>query len=312
MPYQPLVSIVIPVYKGDPYLKESIDSALAQTYPNIEVIVVNDGSPDDGATERIAKSYGDKIRYFHKENGGVSTALNYGIRQMRGEWFSWLSHDDLYEPEKIQKQIDSVADREDKVCIARCASYTVNKDGVPIGRRFKKLTGTFSALEMAKKHFLEGIGFYGCGLLIHKDILNACGDFDEEFRMIQDEDYWLRTMFAGYELVSIPDTLVKIRVHAAQATKTAADRFAPEIREWMSRAVAYAEETNRWDVLFVFLCRQTLNGRRVEKEILLTALKKQGLSFVQRCQYRWYSFYGLFYTLIKKAYRFLMTSRHRK
>ena len=69
-----LVSIVIPVYNGANYLSEAIDSALAQTYKNIEIIVVNDGSKDDGATEKVALSYGDKIRYFHKENGGVSSA----------------------------------------------------------------------------------------------------------------------------------------------------------------------------------------------------------------------------------------------
>ena len=93
--YDPKVSIIIPVYNGANYVSEAIDSALAQTYKNIEIIVVNDGSSDDGATEKIAKSYGDRIRYFAKENGGVSSALNFGIRQMTGEWFSWLSHDDL-------------------------------------------------------------------------------------------------------------------------------------------------------------------------------------------------------------------------
>ena len=104
----PLVSIVIPVYNGSNYLREAIDSALAQTYSNIEVIVVNDGSNDDGATWKIAHSYGDKIRYFEKENGGVSTALNFGIANMRGKYFSWLSHDDLYYPNKIQVQIDAL------------------------------------------------------------------------------------------------------------------------------------------------------------------------------------------------------------
>ena len=83
--YSPKVSIVIPVYNGANYLSEAIDSALAQTYSNIEILVVNDGSNDEGATERIAKSYGEKIRYFAKENGGVSSALNLGIREMHGE-----------------------------------------------------------------------------------------------------------------------------------------------------------------------------------------------------------------------------------
>lgn len=104
--YKPLVSIIIPVYNGSNYLEESINSALAQTYRNIEVIVVNDGSTDGGATERIALSYGDRIRYFYKENGGVSTALNLGLEKMKGEWFSWLSHDDLYLPEKLSPKYE--------------------------------------------------------------------------------------------------------------------------------------------------------------------------------------------------------------
>ena len=80
--FHPLVSIIIPVYNGANYMREAIDSALAQTYRNIEIIVVNDGSNDNGETERIALSYGDKIKYFHKENGGVSSALNLGIQNM--------------------------------------------------------------------------------------------------------------------------------------------------------------------------------------------------------------------------------------
>ena len=102
--FNPLVSIVIPVYNGAEYMREAIDSALAQTYKNIEVIVVNDGSKDN--TDEIARSYGEKIRYFKKENGGVSTALNLAIQNMQGEYFSWLSHDDVYLPEKIERQND--------------------------------------------------------------------------------------------------------------------------------------------------------------------------------------------------------------
>ncbi len=67
--FNPLVSIVIPVYNGSNYLREAIDSALAQIYRNIEVLVINDGSRDDGKTEAVALSYGDRIRYFAKENG---------------------------------------------------------------------------------------------------------------------------------------------------------------------------------------------------------------------------------------------------
>src|SRR5579862_6874144 len=100
--FLPLVSIVIPVYNGANYLRAAINSALAQTYKNIEVIVVNDGSRDDGQTDAIAKEYGDRVRYFSKENGGCGSALNFGIANMRGDYFSWLSHDDTYLPRKIE------------------------------------------------------------------------------------------------------------------------------------------------------------------------------------------------------------------
>lgn len=80
-----LVSIVIPVYNGSNFVREAIDSALNQTYDKVEVIVVNDGSNDGGRTDKILRSYGDKITYINKENGGVSTALNVGIKQAKGK-----------------------------------------------------------------------------------------------------------------------------------------------------------------------------------------------------------------------------------
>ena len=76
MRYEPKVTIVIPVYNGSNFLAEAIDCALAQTYQNCEILVVNDGSTDNGASEKIALSYGEKVRYYLKENGGGSSALN--------------------------------------------------------------------------------------------------------------------------------------------------------------------------------------------------------------------------------------------
>jgi len=105
--FHPLVSIIIPVYNGSRYLNEALSSALNQTYDNIEVIVVNDGSEDNSG--EIAQSYGSRIRYFEKENGGVSTALNMALQHMRGDYFSWLSHDDVYFHDKIEKQVQKLA-----------------------------------------------------------------------------------------------------------------------------------------------------------------------------------------------------------
>jgi glycosyltransferase involved in cell wall biosynthesis len=95
-----------PVYNGANYVGEAIESALAQTYRHVEVIVVNGGSTDHGAARAVAEGFGSAIRYIEQENGGVATALNTGIQAMRGELFSCLSHDDLYKPDKVARQAD--------------------------------------------------------------------------------------------------------------------------------------------------------------------------------------------------------------
>jgi len=105
MTIKPVISIIIPVYNGANYLGDAIDSALEQSDKHFEIIVVNDGSTDGGKTESIAKSYGNKIRYYKKKNGRVASALNYGIKRMKGDWFAWLSHDDIYLPNKVKDEL---------------------------------------------------------------------------------------------------------------------------------------------------------------------------------------------------------------
>ena len=146
----PKVSIIIPVYNGANYMREAIDSALNQTYKNIEVIVVNDGSTDNGETEAIALEYGERIRYFKKRNGGVSSALNYGISKMTGEYFSWLSHDDVYSPEKIRHQIESLALTDKKDAVALCAHYFIDERSQRLSKKANKRfqSGLYSWVKM--------------------------------------------------------------------------------------------------------------------------------------------------------------------
>ena len=229
--YRPKVSIVIPAYNASNYLAEAIDSALAQTYPNIEIIVVNDGSKDDGATERIALSYGDKIRYFHKENGGSSSALNMGIANMTGEWFSWLSHDDLYVPHKVEIQIAylnslSLSENELYRQVLFSACDHIDGEGKLIRSVKKK-----SSLAMQKKvssfpgnEYLVAepteYTFYGCSCLVHKRVFEKVGTFDQSLRLLNDRDMWYRIYIGGYPIHFIPEALTKGRIHGAQVSKS--------------------------------------------------------------------------------------------
>ena len=210
---RPLVSIIVPVYNGANFLGQAIDCALGQSYSNIEIIVVNDGSTDDGATAALARKYGDRIRYFEKLNGGCGSALNLGIQNMRGEFFSWLSHDDLYDMDKIERQIDLLTQyREfDAVC---CAYRILDMASGGIWDQ-----GTYDANEFGKKPFYSIFrgAMNGNCLLISKRVFDSVGVFDEALRTTQDYDFFFR-MLAKHRILFRPEILVTARVHPEQDT----------------------------------------------------------------------------------------------
>lgn len=212
----PKVSIIIPVYNGGDYLGEAIDSALNQTYQNCEVIVVNDGSTDD--TEQVARSYGDRIRYFKKENGGVSSALNAGIKNMEGEYFSWLSHDDIYYPWKIECQIEMLMKGKDKHApVYSSWNSLVMPEGTvePVlpDYRFSKEDYQNEILPV-----LFGL-INGCTVLLHKSHFERVGLFDETLLTAQDYEMWFR-IFRRRKAIYINSPLIKYRSHAAQGSIT--------------------------------------------------------------------------------------------
>ncbi|MDR1612414.1 MAG: glycosyltransferase [Planctomycetota bacterium] len=213
----PVVSIVIPVYNGSNYLRDAIDSALAQTYPHCEVIVVNDGSSDGGATAAIAGSYGGKIRYFAKDNGGVATAVNLGVRNMRGEYFSWLSHDDAYYPDKIGKQVAALRSSPDRTAIVHSNLdyvFARNNKIVPMDylryERLESLTnGNYAAI------FFR---IHGCSVLVHKSHFDRVGLYDESKLTTQDSWFLFHAM-RGRRSLFVPDRLLMARIHDQQGQK---------------------------------------------------------------------------------------------
>ena len=208
----PKVSIIIPVYNGSNYLKEAIDSALNQTYANVEVIVVNDGSNDSGKTEALAKSYGDRIKYYYKENGGVASALNYGIKVMYGDYFSWLSHDDVYFPEKIQTQIDTLKFYSYPVIFYSDFEFIDENSNFLRKKKSKSFTKNKFRISLITSHKI-----HGCTLLIPKECFEKYGNFDEKLMTVQDYELWFR--FAKqYEFICIPKVLIKSRLHKSQGS----------------------------------------------------------------------------------------------
>jgi glycosyltransferase involved in cell wall biosynthesis len=219
-----LVSIVIPVYNGSNYLREAIDSALTQTYHNCEIVVVNDGSTDD--TEKICLSYGDHIRYFSKKNGGVATALNFGIENMRGEYFSWLSHDDVYYPRKVEAQIEALRRNGDMRKIVIGDFNRLYQDRGEIVPVILKAVDDERYFTNSVYPVVKGL-VGGCALLIHRSHFERVGVFDPDLRCAQDYDLWFK-IFHKQKSVYVNELMYTLRDHSAQDEKTKISLFRRE------------------------------------------------------------------------------------
>jgi glycosyltransferase involved in cell wall biosynthesis len=213
--FDPLVSVVIPLYNGANYVAQAIESALGQTYRNLEIVVIDDGSPDGGAGQRAAEPYlGGRVRYVRQENRGVAGALNRGMREMRGDIMSWLSHDDLFLPDKTERQVEFMRSlgRDDIV---------VYSDYACIGQKGEHLYDVVMDREMlARKPRLAVLRgcTNGCTMLIPRKVFEKVGLFDETLRHTQDYDYWDR-IDASFDLVHFPAITVHQRQHDAQDSR---------------------------------------------------------------------------------------------
>ena len=306
---QPLVSIIIPVYNGSNYVREAIDSALAQTYPNTEVIVVNDGSTDGGETDRIVREYGDRVRYYAKKNGGVSSALNMGIRQMEGEYFSWLSHDDAYEPDKIEKQVALLAQCDSpESTLIYCRCMYMDADSQPIKDQRMSLHYTphqlYSANEVLHT-LLRKTTFNGCCLLIPKKALIECGGFDETLRFCQDAFMWYSIFMKDYSLLCTDEVCVRNRIHGGQLTQKGQALFRKECSAISEILASEFEkistpENNFLKAYLISDARHFSFGR--VKAIIMLGKKKRLISGMTACKAYAVCAYGKIRPFIRKLY----------
>lgn len=176
----PKVSIVLPTYNGDKYIRQSIDSCLNQTYQNIELIIVDDGSTED--IYKIIKSYKDKrIKYIrHEKNKGLPHALNTGFANSNGDYLTWTSDDNYYVKESIEKMVSFL---ESKKCSFIYCDYYKFKDEKPSKISIEKLPDVLA---------IEKINNVGACFLYSRKVKEAIGEYDPETVLAEDYDYWIR------------------------------------------------------------------------------------------------------------------------
>lgn len=212
------VSIVIPFYNCR-YIARSITSALNQTYKNIEIIVV-----DDGSTEHVEllKPYMKKIIYIKKRNGGTATALNQGIIQASGDYIVWLSSDDLLYSTKVEVQLDFMKKNHFML------SFT---DYIYINEKTQIVSPPVSPQNLNKANLLEGLKrgcpINGSTVMAKRELFSSVGFFDESLIYAHDYDYWIRT-FLKFDLGYLNQPLTLYRTHRRMGSRKHSNKILKE------------------------------------------------------------------------------------
>jgi glycosyltransferase involved in cell wall biosynthesis len=203
----PLISCIVPVFNGERYLGETLDSILGQTYQPLEIIVADDGSAD--GTPTVVSRYGDRICYLQQENAGASAARNLGIAAATGEYFAFLDADDLWHKEKLARQMarfDARAELDG--CVTMVQNFWVPQLGQEAARY--------------RDHFLSKPvpGYHSETLLARRSIFETLGPFNPALRHADKTDWFLRAAESGAVIELLPDILVYRRFHETNASRS--------------------------------------------------------------------------------------------
>ncbi len=203
----PKVSVIIPVYNHEKYIRECVESALAQDYENIEVIVVDDGSTD--ATPEILKEFGGRIRCIRQENQGAAAAFNHGLRLAMSSFVSWLSSDDVFLPDKIRQQVSRFQEDPD-LAVVYTDYIRIDADG----HELEVVHSHCPPRERFVREYLAGGFVSAVTMLMRRECIDKVGPFDESLQAYEDYDMVLR-LLQRYRLGYVPLPLMKYRWHSA-------------------------------------------------------------------------------------------------
>ena len=209
------VSVVIPAYRVTDYIAEAIESVLAQTFHDFEIIVVNDGCPDTAALEQALQPYETKILYLKQEkNAGPSATRNAGIRAARGDFIAFLDADDIYEPEYLAVQLQMLR-AHPTADMVYGSSLIFGDDpcvGMPI-EAFRPSHGPVTTVSL-----LLGKVTVSLMSVVRREMLFRAGLFDETIRKCEDFDLWLRMTKLGGRIIYHSQPIAHYRVRGDSAS----------------------------------------------------------------------------------------------
>lgn len=203
-----LVSVVVPCYNHEKYVKETIESIINQTYKNIELIVIDDGSKDGSVKviQELADRYG--FTFIHRPNKGLTKTLNEGVHLASGDFIAFVASDDYWDITKIEKQVESF-NKNDKIVMSFTEGYEINQ--------FSEINGVVKYTESRKTFYnFQEILLYAslpsASIMVRKEELLKVGGFSEDLK-VEDLDIWLKLLKDGGLAEVLHEKLMYYRIH---------------------------------------------------------------------------------------------------
>ncbi|HEY9905481.1 MAG TPA: glycosyltransferase [Candidatus Sericytochromatia bacterium] len=266
----PLISVIIPVYNGEKTIRETIESALNQTFQDFELIVINDGSQD--ATLEIVEGFQDsRIHIFSYSNAGQAISRNRGFSQSVGEFIAFLDADDLWTPNKLEAQLQALQANPQSAVAYSWTDY-IDEFG-EFSRRGSHINVSGDVYKnLLMINFLEN----GSNPLIRRQALTEVGDFEKLLTPAEDWDMWLR-LAARYHFVAVPSPQILYRVYAHSSSFNIS-KLEAGCLQVINRAFAQAPETlqplkrDSLANLYKYLTSKALEGPPERRRSLVAAL----------------------------------------
>lgn len=235
----PLVSVIIPVYNQGELAVQAIDSVLSQRYPNVQAIVVDDGSTD-GTADLVASRFGERVLLIRQQNRGPSAASNAALRVAQGEIIALMGGDDLCAPDRLAHQVSILSSGEWDIVFSR--PDLIDDDGQPLD------DAGYPVFFDPRRHdsvfvslFFDDNYFCAPSATMHRRVTDALGGFHEGLIQLQDYDYWLRATGQGFRIGLFDHRVVKYRRHVGNLSAVRRDFAArAEIPVVLKRALSLA------------------------------------------------------------------------
>jgi glycosyltransferase involved in cell wall biosynthesis len=229
----PSVSCIVAVYNGEAYLHEAIDSLMAQEYPRLEIIVVDDGSTD--RTAEVIAGYGDRVRALRQENRGVSVARNRGVASSTGELLCFLDADDRLEPRKIAVQVDAF-EADERLDLCDCHTSYFWSPELPA----EVLTADH---RYAEPFWRQVLPHHISTWLFRRTLWERIGEFSAGMRYSEDSDWLSRGLDLSMQRLTLPDVLTHRRLHPGNVTARHRDEQLAKLAD-MFLAHVHRKRTN--------------------------------------------------------------------